>query len=47
MAPWTVTPAKRGTFETKRSGNYTETLEEHDRRAPEEIRITAGGFAAS
>jgi len=47
MASWTVTPVKRSTFETKLGGNYTATLEEHDRGAPEEIRITAGGFAAS
>jgi len=38
---------KRRAFKTKLGGNYTGTLEEHDRRAPEEIRITAGGFAAS
>jgi len=34
-------------FETKLGGNYTETLEEHDRGAPEEIRITVSQFAVS
>jgi len=47
MASWTVTPAKRRTFEARLGGKNTGTLEEHDRGAPEEIRITAGGFAAS
>jgi hypothetical protein len=42
-----VTPIRRWTFKTKRNADYISKLEEQDRGASEEIRITAGGFAAS